>query len=411
MTLARQEQSALQTSLEQNACSNIAEKQATESYTKVVNLASGLQVFLITLFIIVGAMAAPVSFASGDDQQLNIFWLLVILLGAHLFSLLLWLISLMTKGRQNSGQLQWFSILLSKIGRVLQVPQPILESYMSLRLSGKAGKWLMARLVHSCWGGYLLGGLCSALLYLMTHQVRFVWETTLLTQQDFYQLTQWLSALPRLVGVPAPSLNDIQMSQIGSAEQSDATRQLWGIWVLACLLIYGVVVRLIFGILSHSLYRQQRKKLWQRIIPSVAKAQYESHIIDPDHHAHDARAPLRTAPTPASVTHDKDASEARHYYLFEWSKPTPASLADMKHVHSINDAAAQQAYLAQPNSHQVLVLDADVSPDRGSLRFIKQAASQTQTIYLYGQTFVDAWTQALQERGIDASTIRLLEDS
>ncbi|MBM6551006.1 DUF2868 domain-containing protein [Marinomonas ostreistagni] len=405
MPLARQEQSALKASLEQHHPSSLADAGVYDSYTKVVGLGNGLQLLLIGLFTIMGAVAAPISFGSGTDQALNIFWLLVILLGAHLVSLLIWLASLATQSPRGGGQLQWFSLLLDKVGRALRLPKPVLESFIQLRLRGRTGRWLMGRLVHSCWTGYLLGGLCSALLFLMTHQVQFVWETTLLTQQDFYQVSQWLSVLPSMIGAPMPTLSDIQMSQIGVAEQSDSVRQMWGLWLLSCVLLYGVLVRLLFTALSHVLYRSARQSLWQQLVPSAPKARYQSRILDADNTS------ATTTPT-MTQTAVADAAPAplpqdSRYFLFEWSKAEPTNIEVTARV---EDAASQQAYLQDQASDKVLVLDAENSPDRGSLRFIKQAVPSTHTIYLHGQTFVEAWTQALLERGVDAAQIRHWKD-
>ena len=409
MSITGLERSALQATLPHTGANGLSGQPLHESYSKAVNLANSLQMILIVLFTLIGAAAAPLAFS--NTSQLNIFWLLLILLGAHFLSLLLWFAGLLARTPQVGGQLQWFSAALQRIGKIVRIPAPVLECFLQWRFRGTVGKWAIGRLVHACWAGYLLGGLCSALLYLMTHQVHFVWETTLLTQQDFYQFTQWLSVLPSWLGAPTPSLQDIQMSQIGVAVQGDDTRKLWGLWILACILIYGVLLRLICTGVSHVIYRRQRLRLWTSLQPK-ARPRSHTQILDADSDAvtptHSSPAPDRdTMAAPESIQGPLDPTF--EYYLFEWSKATPTQLTNLPHVHHIQTGSDQADFLQASAGHKILVVDADISPDRGSLRFISQANTPSLRLYLHGQTFVSNWCEQLHERGIAPQHIKLLE--
>ncbi|SBS29944.1 putative membrane protein [Marinomonas aquimarina] len=409
MTMPQNEQTALQGLTTGDAPLNVADVTFIESYGKLLGLAKYLQMGLILVCFILGSIAAPLAFRTDHDQQLNIFWLLIVLLGTHFLSLLLWLFSRLRQPTQSAHQSAWFTLLLKKLAPTVGASEQTLAHFIRLRFSGAAGAWHLGRIVHSAWTGYLIGGLLSALLFLMTHQVQFVWETTLLTQADFRALTQAISLVPAWFGVAVPSLDDIAVSQINSALQSDDTRKTWALWILSCVLIYGVALRLCLSTLCHLLYRQQRQILWRSLAPQPAvKTHSQREVIDADHTpekptADGPRQPLAKAP--------QNQGEPLQYFLFEWSRATPAGLPKTATIQTINDSQAQQDYLDGTADHaRIIVIDSNVSPDRGSLRFMRQAQAFTSRFYLSGQDFNDAWSQALQERGIAPDQIAHLLD-
>lgn len=408
MTLKKREQQAILQSLKQNTSAKITSTSLLESYTKVVSLANSLQIVLIALFGLLGAMAAPIAFNSNDQQQLNIFWLLLILLGTHFLSLFIWLIGCLKRTNVSANH-HWFNVLLSKLGRTMRLPKEVIEAFLTLRFGSSAGTWGVARLLHCCWTSYLLGGLLSAVLFLMTHQVHFIWETTLLTQQDFHSLTQSISTLPSWLGFPAPSAADIAFSQVGIDQQPEDTRKTWAIWILACVFIYGVLLRLMLAVLSHILYHQKRTAVWHSYTsnkPLTAKV--SSQIVDP---APTNQSDSQIVPhRPLESAEQRSTTLDQICYLFEWSKSVPTDALNGCNAASLNNAEQQQAYLQHPSDHRAIIIDADISPDRGSLRFLRQANATTESFYLHGNAFVQVWNQALQERAIAPHKIIHLKD-
>ncbi|CUB06222.1 DUF2868 domain-containing protein [Marinomonas fungiae] len=411
MTVRYDERTALQSLVANDSSNHMAESDHIESYSKVLSLTKYLQIGLILLFFIIGSIAAPMAFRTGSDQQLNIFWLLIVLLGTHFLSLFLWLLSQLRQSAQTAHAPAWFSVLLNKLGRLFGLSEQTLSYFIQLRFSGAVGIWHIGRIVHSAWTGYLVGGLLSALLFLMTHQVQFIWETTLLTQTDFRTLTQAISVVPAWLGVAPPSLDDIAWSQIGNLTQPDDTRKTWAVWILSCVLIYGVMVRGLFVILCHLFYRQQRNKLWRSFIPtSRPDSQTHREILDAEQISV-VQASAADAKVPAPKTAIIQTSQPVHYFLFEWSRGIPPALEQAEHLSTLNDSQAQQHFLETHQDGRIIVIDAEVSPDRGSLRFMGQAQPLTNQFYVCGDGFVEAWTQALLERGIEPRQIARLSDN
>lgn len=407
MTVRHYEQRALRQLAADHSALTIAEPWDMDSYNKVPSLSKYLQMGLILVCFMIGCLAAPIAFQTGNDQQLNIFWLLIVLLGTHFLSLLLWGLSLLRRPASNQYYATWFTIMLKRVGHLLGVSEPAVTYFIRLRFSQPVGTWHLGRIVHSAWSGYLLGGLVSALLFLMTHQVQFVWETTLLTQADFSQLTHAIGTVPAWFGIPAPSLNDIAASQIGTALQPDTTRKSWAVWILSCVLIYGVAVRLILTIGCHYLYRHQREALWRSLIPTaIAKTQVQSKIIDADQ---TPKQPNVHSYVDRELTNAKP-SPAKQYFLFEWSRAVPSGFSQDMSVFTLNHSQAQQDYLEDQHIGRIIVIDTEVSPDRGSLRFIQQAQAGTEGFYLYGDRFIDRWSQALQQQGVPFEQIARLAE-
>ena len=91
------EKQAFISHLQQTSSSSTFSSDIETHYLKAKSLVRSTQVGAFLIAFLFGILAAPVAFQTNATQQINIFWLLVILLGAHFFSLLLWCVSLITK--------------------------------------------------------------------------------------------------------------------------------------------------------------------------------------------------------------------------------------------------------------------------------------------------------------------------
>lgn len=402
MLLQQRELNAVLKAVQQSSLIEQDDMTVIEHYRAAKQLAKSIQIGFIALFFLLGAIAAPISFATDTLNQLNTFWLLLILLGTHFLSLFIWGVSLFKKSVLSPTQSSWFALVFQKIATKLQLPAPIIEGYVLLHFSHSVRQWNIARLLHCCWASYLIGGLLSALLFLMTHQVQFIWETTLLTQQDFYSLTQFISTIPSALGLPVPNELDIQLSQSGSLLQPDGTRKIWAIWILSCVLLYGVLLRIGLALLSHLAYRFKRNKLWQSLTSTIqVKTHVKTEVLD----AAPADNATHVHPHSTSRIRFSDGHiNEQTLFLFEWSKLIPSTLKE-KTVEMLNNSTQQQSYLNQLAKHRAIIIDADTSPDRGSLRFLTSANASTESFYLYGGGFTDVWYQSLTEHGIESQKI------
>lgn len=369
-------------------------------YSRLIYITSVIQWGSVVLFLALGLLAAPLAFDASSSQKVNIFWLLSVLLGAHFLSLIIWTLSF-TTGRQRSSYLKsLISICLKQFAKWAHIPDMIVDTFMRIRFAESCGKWFLARLMHTMWGAYLIGGLISAIFFLMTHQVHFVWETTLLTSQDFATLTQLLSIIPEALGMAVPTLSDIHQSRIDQVVQPEDMRRMWAIWVLGCVLIYGVAIRVTLAGISHLYWLAATRRRINALGPiTVTHSAHSTTIIDPDG---DAR-PIADQPD-IPLRRVSQLPYHDQYFLFEWSKPHPLALKDAHSLETINSAQEQQLYLRSPEPNCILI-DSTLSPDRGSLRFLRQTAATCRHYYLIGPPFQKDWQAALINEGILADTI------
>lgn len=185
--------------------------------------------------------------------QLNIFWVLGVLLGLSWLSLLLWFITLLLN-RDHAGVLApLFRKLLDRFLPERREPsaQQAADRVWLQRLFFSASGFLrLGWITHVLWSAYLLGGLLGLLLLFTTRQFDFVWESTLLGGDSFVAITQALTPPLAAIGVPVPDANQILASSLDQTPADAAqTRRVWAIFLLGCVLIYGLLPRLLIGLI------------------------------------------------------------------------------------------------------------------------------------------------------------------
>ncbi len=204
------------------------------------------------LMLIIGAVTSIKALDSAGTQ-LNIFWVLAVLLGVSWLSLVLWLITLLLN-RDNAGVLaSLFSKLLDRL--LPERAQPSAKQaagrvWLSRQLFSASGFLRLGWLTHGLWSAYLLGGLVGLLLLFATRQFDFVWESTLLGGESFVQLTKTLTPPLAALGVPVPDTDQILASSLDQTPFDAAqTRRVWALFLLGCVLVYGLLPRLLLAAL------------------------------------------------------------------------------------------------------------------------------------------------------------------
>ena len=229
--------------------------------------------FALILAVILGAMGAL--YAVTDSETINIYWLLLVLLGFNMVSMLLWLtgISLNIEGL-TSGVLarltRWLpghleskargreSLDRKKAGMLAD------RAWLACSFSGAPGKWYFSKITHQLWLAYLCAGLFFLVLLMMVRQYDFAWGTTLLSDSVFITLTKSLSVPLDMLGFATPSAEQVQQTRIGSLQQelvpaaSAELRYLWAQFMLASLLCFGIVPRFVLWCWSLIMYRRAR---------------------------------------------------------------------------------------------------------------------------------------------------------
>ena len=338
----------------------------------------------LVLSFLLGGFAAAQAFDQGKSI-VNFYWLLLVLLGFNFVSLVFWLFSFWASGTASAGVLgQSGGFLLQRwIGKTSPPGSSQIQltrAWLGVVLQGATCRWTLSSLSHGLWTCYLLGGLLMIMLLLAAKQYDFVWETTLLGPDTFIPLTEALAWLPAKLGLPTPSLEQINQSRLGADPQMLAeARQSWASLLIASLLLYGILPRLLLLLLSRMLRNRALKsftldtsrpyyvRLRQRLVPPATTVG----IVDAD----DEKPQL--APTGAASGHHQPIPDGACWLGIELGPEQdwpPIALAPDKDLGCVSDRAGQQQArqrVARASKVPlVLVVPMHRSPDRGMARFI-----------------------------------------
>ena len=373
---------------------------------------------LLLVSLLLGFMAVPPAFATSQSNQVNIFWLFIILLGFHALNFIVWCVTLLATMRQSNNHQGFLLSLLiflnKKVGKHLHINTEVSTAYLHWQCPNHANKWLVSSISHGAWGCYLFAGWVMTLLLLLTNQVNFAWETTLLSDNAFVQLTQTLSAIPQWFGIALPNQVDILASRVDLVSQTASTRQHWANFLLASIFLYGVLPRAMLTIVCVAIYHLKRAaqplSTQEKIIQNRYRQQEKQsrHILDADHHHSGSSAP-------ASDTHSNTLAEgafSQHWSLFEWSQARPDYLHAARSVSLLNSREEQDRFLASANDESMYILvNAEQSPDRGTRRFFTQASkvysALTMVIAEQGQAkFTEDWQRLAKEAHIYSTQLK-----
>lgn len=195
---------------------------------------------------VLGALATIYAVTGG--HTINIYWLLLVLLGFNLLSMLLWLvgISLNLDGLIAGVLAKITSWLPGQLMEKSESAAQADRAWLACHFSGRVGKWQLSKITHQLWLVYLLAGLAVLVLVLMARQYDFVWGTTLLSDTAFVKLTELLGAPLQALGLTTPSAEQVQHTRIGTEHSLTAAhRNSWAQFLLGALLVFGIVPRLL----------------------------------------------------------------------------------------------------------------------------------------------------------------------
>ncbi|SDG89380.1 DUF2868 domain-containing protein [Nitrosomonas sp. Nm132] len=241
---------------------------------------------------ILGALAA--ANAVGESSTLNIYWLLAVLLGFNLISIMLWMtgISFNLQGLSAGviAQLVCWLPYRHKEKESDSISSLAARGWWETCLTGAVGKWRISVLTHQFWLTYLATGMALLILLMMAKQYDFIWGTTLLPESSLPELTQLLSKPMEFFGLIPPDSYQIAASRVGAAIQDAETRSAWAKFLLGALLLYGILPRLALLLVSVLMQKlvEHRFKLdlylpyYITLRQRLMAHEFESSVIDAD---------------------------------------------------------------------------------------------------------------------------------
>ena len=221
-------------------------------------------------FVLLGATSASQLLIT-ESKQLNFFWVFFLFIIPNILSLVVWGGLYLNSRILGFAWITNFSLsvitLLDKLHVKLSNKQPyyldLFQFYFEHRFTENMGKRELSYLSHLCWSCYLFGATISLLMLLATHQVDFIWQTTILTESTFLFLTELLTYLPNLLSLDVPNSGDVINASIdlaNAALNKQDIRFSWANLLFFSLIFYGFLPRVILAFIFYISAKVKRNR-------------------------------------------------------------------------------------------------------------------------------------------------------
>lgn len=353
-----------------------------------------LSLLLLAMGAVVGGALAAQAILGAPGSQVNLLMALTGLLGLHVITLLIWLVTLVLPSHDAHASLGELWLWLTR--KLARGPMAGLVLRGLLGLLGRRGALApaLACISHGAWL-LALGTMAVTLTGLLSaRRYTFHWETTLLAPETVQTLTATLGWLPRQLGFAVPPDAIVRISD-GLHRLPDTAHAQWSGWLIGCVVLYGVLPRALVWLGSAIVTRRRLAHLQLETgLPGFAELRDR---LAPQAQSEGIDAPAPDALTPSTPAYASGkAPQAAAAFLGIEIPPDaswpPAGLAEA-HDLGVVDTRAQRVQAlnrlqATPPQRLLLVCDADQTPDRGTLMLIRELATlaaQTGVVALAAQ--------------------------
>jgi hypothetical protein len=357
---------------------------------RLFRLVRNLSLLVLVLATVVGMLAARASIA---QRHVDILLATATLLALPTLMLVLWVV-LMLSGRKQGGSGSLSGHLVRRalgwLGPKLLTGEHAVEVTLA---GGRAlgtgfGRWLLSALAHAFWSVYLLSALAALTFFFSVAQYDLIWGTTLLTDETVVGLVRTMAAPPAWLGlIPPPEAQWILGGREG--DLLPEARALWAQFLMAMVLVYGLLPRLILLLACGLMAGLSGRRLVLNIsMPGYLRLSRT--LRDPreqaiEHGQAPATSPVRRRQRPA-----KSAGEAVLIGLElenennDWPPTIPG--IPTRNIDHASDRAGKASILAAlealPAPSPVLLVCCSMlrTPDAAAERFINDAADRARTL-------------------------------
>lgn len=191
------------------------------------------------------ALLSGIGVASGAlaHTRVNLASALIALLGLHLISFILWLASYLPISRTTTGLSSVWLWLNKKLARKSQNTLAG-QAFLTLFMRQKLWRSSVGIISNSTWLVAFIGALLALLVLLSTRNFSFYWATTLLSGDTFISISKLIGAIPAILGFPMPDDHTLAASLDAFNPDRELQTQ-WSIWLIGCVLVWGLLPRLI----------------------------------------------------------------------------------------------------------------------------------------------------------------------
>ncbi|MDN2663987.1 DUF2868 domain-containing protein [Psychromonas sp. 14N.309.X.WAT.B.A12] len=398
---------------------------------------------LSILFFILGASSVSQLLVNQSNSQINFFWAIVLFLAPNLLSLIIWLFVFFKPGALSSSWLANVSLsLISLLDKLLHKAHDQHPYYTSLfryyfehQFGAYFGRARLSLVSHLWWTCYLLGATLSLLLVLATHQVDFIWQTTILSESVFTQITQLLTTPPHFLGITVPNANDVAQASIGainSLSSAQQSRVSWANLLIFSLTVYALLPRVMLMLFFKHRVKSKKRQFqvnfslpyYVQLKGQLQPVSNRSFISDPDSEGRDS---VDLADRHDLVRNSRFPTDALPLAIELNSALLSKVRGQIDPIYSVSlinviDGQTQQQAISLISDSNVndLALYVDIKrvPDRGWLSFVKKCNTDpSMMIYLVilGEVILlederaslrfKDWIEMAAQAGIDASRI------
>jgi hypothetical protein len=378
----------------------------------------------LVLLIVSAGLALAGGVTGGGDRRINVVAALVSLLGVHVLTLIAWLAGLMLPLRLSDrprASLGWlWATLTARVagGRHGQAPV-LVRAATRLLARARLLPWATGIASHGLWTLSFVVVLGAMLFALAFHRYTLAWETTILAPRFFQRTVEFLGHAPSWLGFPAPDAAAVLAPRADAAATDAAVQRTWALWLIGCIVVYGLLPRALLLALSLAMWRARRNALapdlsqpYHRRLVARFEALAPPDIVDADPGA--SRSPLR--PSPGDIVGDTLAVAAfelapEHSWppadLPPGATALPPADGSARSRRELLDAVARLRPAAL-----VLAVRAASSPDRGTERLLRELLAHVGACRLWLVADASAssddaaarirWRRWLVDTGLDA---------
>jgi hypothetical protein len=379
----------------------------------------------LVVLIVAAGLALAGGVTGGGDRRINVIAALVSLLGVHLLTLIAWLFGLVLPLRLSDrprASLGWlWATLTARVAGGRQGQAPVLVRAAS-RLLARARllPWATGIASHGLWTLSFVAVLGAMLFALAFHRYTLDWETTILEPRFFQRAVEFLGHAPSWLGFPVPDAAAVLAPRTDAAATDATVQRTWALWLVGCIVVYGLLPRAVLLALSLAMWRARRTAMapdlsrpYYRRLAARFEALAPPDIVDAD----PGRSPSAARPSPDGAA----IGDALAVAAFELAPGHPWPPADLPRdatalPQADGDARSRRALLdavarLRPAA-LVLAVRAASSPDRGTERLLRELLAHSGACRLWLVSDASAasadvasrarWRQWLVDTGLDA---------
>ncbi|UCR82149.1 DUF2868 domain-containing protein [Pseudomonas chlororaphis] len=336
-----------------------------------------LALMLLALLAIVSGAGLAFAALGNGQAPVNVFWALGSLLGLNLLLLLGWALGLLFASEQGASLGRLWLWLSAKLARDAKAAQ-LAPALLLLLQRRKLNRWAIGTLVNGLWLLALLSAMAILLMLLITKRYEFYWESTLLGADAFVAMTNALAAIPRAIGFGAPTVAMIHAST-RDVYNTELVRQSWAVWLVASLIIYGVLPRLLLMLFCRWRWKHGQARLQLDLnLPGYSQLREALMPSSERLGINDAAPDLLHRIEGGVSAQDSDGALLVAIELDD-QRPWPPQLpATVKDAGILDSRESRHKLLEQmsrfPPARLAIACDPRRSPDRGSLALIAELA-------------------------------------